>query len=103
MQRTQYTVLLEDEAGTKEHTIDIRNVDRLQAEVSGRQNGILAGIEEAPMTWTTHWLWHACKRLGIYDGDWRSFKTALVDFEDASEGDEVPPTNEAELTSSVSS
>lgn len=103
MQRTEFRVLLEDGDKETEHVVDVRNVDRLQAEVSGRQNGILAGIEEAPMTWTTHWLWHACKRLGIFGGSWLEFKTALVDFEDAGTGETAPPTNEAEHMRSASS
>jgi hypothetical protein len=104
MQATRFNVLLEQNGATSEHVVDIRNVDRLQAEVSGRQNGILVGIEAAPMTWTTHWIWHACKRLGLYDGPWQDFKNVLVDFEDASEeGEEVPPTKPVELMRSASS
>jgi hypothetical protein len=103
MKRTEFTVLLETDGELKEHRVDVRNVDRLQAEVSGRQNGILVDLSDAPMTWTTHWLWHACKRRGLFSGSWQDFKTALVDFEDASEDQDVPPTPEAELTSSVSS
>lgn len=103
MQQTRFNVLLERDGQLSEHVVDVRNVDRLQAEVSGRQSGILVGLEQAPMTWTTHWLWHACQRLELFSGSWQDFKSVLVDFEDASSGQEVPPTPEAELMRSASS
>lgn len=105
MKATVFRILLETDGATAEHVVDVRNVDRLQAEVSGRKMGILADLSDAPMTWTTHWIWHACTRLGLYSGSWQDFKSALVDFEDGSDEEdaEVPPTRPVELMRSASS
>lgn len=101
MKAMTYDVLLEVDGQEAEHTVNVRNADRLQAEVSARGHGILVAIEDAPMTWTTLFLFHACQRLELFRGSWQEFKTALVDFE-SSESEEVPPTNEAEFMNSVS-
>ena len=104
MQKNAYNIVIEQSTGDRtEHTVEVRNADRLQAEMSGRGHGILVGLQDAPLTWATLWIYHACVREGLFSGKWQEFKTALIDFDEAGSGDEVPPTSEAELMSSVSS
>ena len=81
--RMRFRILLETEGAEHEHEVEVRNCDRLEAEVAGRSVGVMGPIDEAPMSYTTLWIWCAAKRLGLYDGKFVDFKRDLITFEDS--------------------
>jgi hypothetical protein len=74
--------------------LEIINPDRIRFETERTKWG-LPSLEDGAFTYMTFLAWAALKRLGKYEGDWPTFKTAdcvLLDPVDDEEAGEVPPT-----------
>jgi len=101
--RMRFRILIEPEGMEEsEHEIEVRNCDRLEAEVAARGVGVLGPMDEAPQHYTTLWLWCAAKRLTVYAGTFAEFKRDLVTFEDM-DGDEPVPADPTQPADPITS
>lgn len=81
----------------------IAHQDKLRAEVEAKsRRGVTQSIADAPITWTTLFVWYALVRTKQYLGSWELFKNR--DCLDLEEGDaeRVDPTQPAPTSGSPS-
>lgn len=92
-----YRILMDDperpELPPVEHTVVVRNVDQLRAELEGPKYG-LRKLSDTPLNMTALWLWHAMVRAGTYAAGWQEFKAAMVAWEPVKDPDGEIPTED---------
>lgn len=78
MDLPRYEVLYVDDQGEQHHdTVTILHADQLRAELLGPRLG-LPSMKDAPMHYTSLWVYSALVRLKKYDGKPQAWKSACL-------------------------
>lgn len=86
--------------------VTVTHGDQLRAELEGKRHG-LESMKEAPLHYTTIWVWAALVRTGLYDDKFGAFKSGhLAELQPVKrEGDDdldpTEPPNPATSTGSA--